>query len=174
MPRSAPSAPGAEHPLHSLYAEHHAWLQAWMRRRLGCPEQAADLSHDTFVRVLSSRKAFDLSEPRALLTTLAQRVLFSFWRRRSLEQAWVEALAAQPPEYALSAEDSALVREAVEMLDGLLEGLPVRARQAFVLCRLEEMTHPQIAARLGVSLATVERDMRLAYRHCYAASLQAD
>lgn len=167
------SQPGHGPLVHTMYVEHHAWLRAWMRRRLGCPEQAADLAHDTFVRVLAAPSAQAIAEPRAFLTTLAQRVLFSFWRRRSLEQAWLDTLAAQPPGLALSAEDYAMVREAVEAIDQLLDGLPLRARQAFLLNRLEGMTHPAIAAELGVSLASVERYVRQAYLHLLAAGATA-
>ncbi|WZB75780.1 sigma factor [Achromobacter insuavis] len=41
--------------LKTLYAEHHGWLRSWLRRKLGCPEQAADLAQDTFLRVLTSK-----------------------------------------------------------------------------------------------------------------------
>ena len=39
--------------------------------------------------------------------------------------------------------------------------------------RLEEMTHADIAKAVGVSLATVERDMKLAFTHCWLASQNA-
>lgn len=157
----------------ALYLDHHRWLHGWLRRKLGCPHQAADLTQDTFVRLLGCRDIGQLNEPRAYLMTLAQRVLFSFWRRRDLENAWLEALAQQPESYAPSAEDYALVREAIETLDRLLDGLPRRARQVFLMNRLEEMTHGEIAQAVGVSLATVERDMKLALSHCWLASLDA-
>jgi len=163
----------AAHPVAALYVDHHRFLHAWLRRKVGCPHQAADLTQDTFVRVLGARDIDQLDEPRAFLMTLAQRVLFSFWRRRDLETAWLEALAQQPENYEPSAEDYALVREAIETLDRLLDGLPRRARQVFLMNRLEEMTHAEIARAVGVSLATVERDMKLAITHCWLASQDA-
>ncbi len=38
-----------------LYAEHHQWLTGWIRRKLGCDESAADLTQDTFVRLLKNQ-----------------------------------------------------------------------------------------------------------------------
>ena len=158
----------------ALYVQHHAWLQNWFRRELGCPHQAADLSQDTFVRVLTRGESEPpIEEPRAFLATLARRVLFSFLRRRSLESAWLEALEAQPHPLALSAEDYAAVREAVEAVDRLLQGLPPRVKQAFLLNRLEGMTHVRIAAELGISVATVERHVKQAYLHCLACGGEA-
>ncbi|WP_049298462.1 sigma factor, partial [Pseudomonas aeruginosa] len=46
--------PPADASLHDavshLYQDHHGWLQGWLRRRLGCAENAADLAQDTFAR----------------------------------------------------------------------------------------------------------------------------
>ena len=39
--------------LQQLYLEHSGWLNGWLRKRMGCTENAADLAQDTFVRLLS-------------------------------------------------------------------------------------------------------------------------
>jgi DNA-directed RNA polymerase specialized sigma24 family protein len=58
---------------HSIYVDHHAWLVAWLRRRLGCMENAQDLAQDTFLRVLRRPDGLaQAREPRAWLTTVAQ------------------------------------------------------------------------------------------------------
>ncbi|WP_252321041.1 MULTISPECIES: sigma factor [Symbiopectobacterium] len=46
-----------------IYHEHHVWLQAWLRRRLGCSQQAADLAQDTFVRLVSTQQAPNCVNP---------------------------------------------------------------------------------------------------------------
>ena len=76
-----------------LYNDHHHWLTGWLRRKLGCPESAADLAQDTFVRVLTARETPTLVEPRAFLTTVAKRVLFTFYPRPALERAYLAAPA---------------------------------------------------------------------------------
>ena len=58
-----------------LYNEHHRWLSAWLRNRLGDAHQAADIAHDIFVRLLAREEPVQAREPRAFLTTVAQRVL---------------------------------------------------------------------------------------------------
>jgi RNA polymerase sigma factor (sigma-70 family) len=154
----------------TLYREHHHWLQAWLRKKLGDTHQAADLTHDTFVRVINSDQINQpILEPRAFLTTLAQRVLYTFWRRRELEHAWLQALAQQPEETCMSAEDYACVREAIEAIDRLLKGLPAKVRQAFLLRTLDDMTHAEIASAMNISIASVERYMKQALVHCYLA-----
>lgn len=154
--------------MHTLYSDHHGWLKGWMRRRTGCSEQAADLAQDTFLRAYTSRQLAEIEEPRAFLTTLARRVLHSFWRRQQLEQAWRDALAALPEEYVPSTEELVLVHEALATIDRALQGLPAPVRRVFLLHRLEGLTQARIAEETALSLATVERHMRRAYLHCLA------
>ena len=157
------SSLSAADPVHSMYVDHHAWLHGWLLRKLGNnSHQAADLAQDTFVRVIAAEQAPAIREPRAYLTTLAQRVLFNFWRRRELEQAWLDALASLPEDLSPSPEDYALVREAIETIDLWLEGLPPKVRQVFLMRRLDGMKHTEIAAEMKLSVATVERYMKQA------------
>ena len=57
-----------------LYAEHHDWLLGWLNRRVNNRADAADLTQDTFCRVLTSPSATPIAEPRAYLLTLARRL----------------------------------------------------------------------------------------------------
>lgn len=156
-----------------LYAAHHPWLQEWLRRRLGCREDAADLAHDTFVRVLTGRHAAAIREPRAFLTTLAQRTLFSFWRRRDLERAYLDSLQSMPVPSAPSEESRALVIEALVHIDSMLRRLPAKARQAFLYSQLDELSYAEIAQRIGVSVITVRRYMKQAITLCVKAQWAA-
>ena len=152
--------------LASLYHDNHAWLRGWLSRQVRCPQDAADLTQDTFLHAYDAQQLERIQEPRAYLSTVARRLLCSLWRRRKLEQAYLDQLADMPLAYAPSAEDIALVREAIEAIDRVLEGLPSRVKRAFLLNRLEGMPQQAIADQLGVSLATVERDLRRAFVHC--------
>jgi RNA polymerase sigma-70 factor (ECF subfamily) len=152
--------------LGTLYNDHHGWLQGWLSRRLGCSQSAADLAQDTFVQLLTAARIPELDEPRAYLTTIAKRVLFNFWRRRDLEQAYLEALAALPAGSEPSLEDRALVFEALELIDHALGRLPPRVRQVFLLNQLHELTYREIAVRLRMPVITVRRYMKQAICAC--------
>lgn len=156
----------------ALYATQQSWLQGWLRRRLGCAHDAADLTQDTFMRLMTGRQLQALREPRAFLTTLAQRVLIDFWRRRELERAYLDSLAALPLAHAPSEEDRALVLEALTQIDRMLARLPAKARAAFLLSQLDGLSYPQIAERLGVAEISVRRYMKQAIAACVAARAQ--
>lgn len=155
-----------------LYCHHHSWLRGWLHRRLGSAEQAADIAHDTFVRLLGSERvpaAFD--EPRAYLTTVAQNLVSNHWRRQKLERAYLDALAQVPHEVEWSPETRAIMLETLLELDRLLDGLPTVVRQAFLYSQLDGKTHAQIAATLGISIPTVKRYLAKALQRCYFADL---
>lgn len=153
--------------LTTLYRHHHGWLQGWLRRKLGCSEQAADLAQDTFLRLLGRPLAIDqLLEPRAYLSTVAHGLLVNHLRRRDLERAYLEVLAQQPEAMAPSPEERALLLETLCEIDVMLSGLPPKVRQAFLLSQLEGLPYAEIAGRLGVSLSMVKKYMLRAMTHC--------
>lgn len=156
-------------PLGLLYRDHHQWLKAWLSRRLGCSQQAADLAQDTFVRLLTRDDISRINEPRAFLTTVAKRVLFNHWRRADLERAYLEALASQPEPVAVSPEEQALLLEALISIDEMLDGLPVIVRRAFLYAQLDGLSYGEIAARLSISISTVKRHLQRAALQCYFA-----
>lgn len=154
--------------VHALYSDHHHWLNGWLRRQVGNACDAADIAQDTFMRILARREVPELREPRAFLSTIARGLVVEHWRRRELERAWLETLAVLPASEAPSPENRLLFLEALVVIDRMLDTLKPAVRQAFLLAQLDGLTCPQIAQRLGVSLATVERYIAAALRHCYA------
>ncbi len=160
--------------IETLYMDHHSWLRGWLYGRLSNAADAADLAQDTFVRLLQRRVAAPLAQPRAYLRTVARGLMIDLWRHRDIERAWLETLAQLPEDYELSPEASALAMECLVTIDGLLDELRPVVRQAFLLAQLEGLKCPAIAERLGVSVATVERYIAKALRHCYAATFEAD
>jgi len=141
-----------------LYVDHHAWLQAWLRRRLGNAADAADLAHDAFLRLIDKPRRFNSApEARSYLRSMASGMCVDLWRRRSIEQAWLDVLAAQPEAVAPSAEHQVIVLEALYEIDAMLRNLPPKAAQAFVMAVACDMTYREVARELGVSVRMVAK-----------------
>ncbi|AZC31248.1 sigma-70 family RNA polymerase sigma factor [Pseudomonas chlororaphis] len=161
-----------EQSLDALYRDHRSWLESWLRQRMGNAWDAADLSQDTFLRVLtSSQQLVDLREPRAYLVTVGKRLLSNFYTRRKLEQAYLDALASLPEDSVPSPEQRWVLLETLQALDELLDGLAPVVRRAFLWSQLEGLGYREIAERLDVSERTVKRYMAEAYEHCLLVEL---
>ena len=166
-----PAMSSADQPLnqqvHTLYSEHHGWLQGWLHRKLGNRFDAADLAHDTFLRLLTRQVVKPLgSEPRALLTHIAKGLLIDRWRRQDIERAYLETITHLPVAEVPSPETRLLILETLWRIEALLRELPAVTRETFLLSQIEGLTYAQIATRLNVSLITIKRHMRAAFIVC--------
>lgn len=155
--------------LHNLFGEHHGWLFERLRARLGCRHDAADMAAETFVQVVAMPDERTIREPRALLTTIAKRLIFASWRRRDLERAYLAALAAEPHYLVPSPEDQYLLLETLAEIDRVLDGLSSKARAAFLYSQLDGLTYARIAEELGVSVTRVHQYIVQGLKACYGA-----
>lgn len=151
-----------------LYREHHSWLTGWLRGRLGqCSDRAADFAQDTFVRILQAgERPPELVQPRHYLVTIARGLLIDHFRRQDLERAWLAELASLPEAVQPSAEERAILLETLLEIDRMLDGLGVKAKQAFLLSQLDGLSYAEIAAELGVSVSSVKKYMQKAVLQC--------
>jgi len=151
-----------------LYTDHHGWLLGWLRRKLGDTAHAQDLTHDTFVQLLAAPPLPALDNPRAYLATVAKRTLFAFWRRRDLEQAYLDVLAAQPRVHQPTEEERYAIVQALEAVDRVLRSLPATTRQVLLLNQLHGLPYREIGDKLGIAEITVRRHMARAIGACCA------
>jgi RNA polymerase sigma-70 factor (ECF subfamily) len=66
-----------------------------------------------------------------------------------------------------SEEERAIILETLVELDRLLDGLPMAVKRAFLLSQVDGLSHGEIAAQLGISIATVKRHLNKAALRCY-------
>lgn len=152
-----------------LYSEHHGWLFAWLRRKLGCRHNAADVAQDTFARILQARESVtSIREPRAYLSTTAKRLIIDQSRRKQIENAYLQELllTADALEGYQSPEHILTTLEALEQIAFVLEGLPEKVRQTFVLYYLDDLTQSAVARQLNLSERTVRKYLIQALLHC--------
>lgn len=150
-----------------LYLDHHSWLQGWLRKRLGCASDAADLAQDAFIRLITMPRQFNSPpEARGYLRTMANGLCVDLWRRREVEQAWLQTLACCPEALEPSPEHRALVVETLLEISDMLGRLSQKAAAAFVMAQVDGLTYREIAAQLGVSDRMVKKYMAQAMLQC--------
>ncbi|MEK1844523.1 sigma-70 family RNA polymerase sigma factor [Pseudomonas sp. NPDC086112] len=138
-----------------LFRAHYAWLCTRLRHYLGASPSVEDIAAETFVQLLESPGLTPIREPRALLTTIAHRLIYQLWRRRDLERQHLDQLSPIYPFGGPSPEDLAQFSQTLTRLERTLDRLPGKVRATFLLSRIYGLTYPQIAAELGISLRSV-------------------
>ncbi|OZI71380.1 sigma-70 family RNA polymerase sigma factor [Bordetella genomosp. 12] len=157
--------------IETLYRRHHGWLQGWLCRKLGDAGDAADLAQDTFVRLIAGRQGVELrEEPRAFITHIAKGLLIDHWRRRAVQQAYLEAIAHLPEPQVPSPETGLIIVQTLVQIDAMLDRLPRLTREMFLLAQLDGLTLAEIAERCGKPVITVRRHVHKALVTCMAAA----
>lgn len=133
------------------------------------PEEAADLTQDTFLRALRAIAKFrGDSELKTWLIRIAineSRNRFRWWKRRrrdatvSLDAALGDSdltVANFVPDDSRSPEELTLEAERSSALRDALSELSDPYREAIVLCDIEGLTYEETAVALGCSIGTVK------------------
>ncbi len=146
------------------FFEHYEELIGTWARRLRNRQQAQDLAHDTFVRVLESNPD-SVEQPRAYLHQTARNIAVDGFRREELRDA--KELAAVPPSSSETGDPEQYMRaiQLAESVERALQELPLNCRKVFVWQKIEGLTQAEIAERLGLSRNMVEKYMIRTLRH---------
>jgi len=121
------------------------------------------------VRLLGREELKAPREPRAFLVAIAKGLLFDYFRRAALEQAYLTELMLIPEAEQPSVEEQQMILEDLKNIDNLLGTLSSKARAAFLYNRLDGLGHAEIAERLGVSVPRVRQYLAQGMRQCYIA-----
>lgn len=162
--------------LGEVFADHRQSLVRMLARMVGSAATAEDLAHEAYLRASAAAGAFALESPQAFLYRTARNLAIDHVRRdRVRRRIFAEGADAETvngvPAPLPSPEAAAGDRQRLAILDGALAAVPARARQVLILNKLQGWTYPEIAAHLGISATTVQKDIRLALAHCLAAMI---
>lgn len=151
-------------PRRTGFFEHYEELIGTWTRRLRNRQQAQDLAHDTFVRVLESASE-TIEQPRAYLHQMARNIAVDGFRREELRDA--KEQAAVPPSLSETGDPEQYMRaiQLAESVEKALQELPLNCRKVFVWQKIEGLTQAEIAERLGLSKNMVEKYMIRTLRH---------
>ena len=144
----------------ALYADHAKALVEMLWVFVGSRAEAEDLCHDAFVRLHRVWRRIDHGDNvGSYLRTTAFNLARSSLRRRSV----VRRLAPPPDRQASPAADENVeLRADQRTLLASIRRLPRRQRECIVLRYWQDLTEPQIATTLGISVSSVKTHLRRA------------
>jgi RNA polymerase sigma-70 factor (ECF subfamily) len=155
--------------LHILYETHARELEAFARQRVG-GDEARDVVHDAYLRVMDYAGETAMENPRAYLYRVTANVANDHGARSKAHTQWNEpdiepdALRSPTP----GPEATVVARDVLQRCLSALGELPEIYRHVFLLHRVDGMTQGDVASALGIPKRTVERYIAKALAHCLA------
>lgn len=147
--------------LTTAFHERRRQLRA-ITARIGADE-AEDLLQDAVVRAIESDRKASVRKPLHLLRRILRNLTIDHLRARARTSRLFSP--AEAPDIACGgpgADHRMVAGERLRQALAVIKAMPERRRAVFLMHRIEEMTHLQIARRLGISTKTVEKHIGLA------------
>lgn len=139
----------------------------------GAGEGAEDLFQDLWMR-LTERQIRPVADPLPYIMRAANNLMLDRYRsaRQSelRDKAWTDATAAQGP----SAERALISREQLGLVERAIAATGERPARIFRRFRMDGVQQRDIAREMGISLSTVEADLRKVYAAIAAIRRQFD
>lgn len=167
---SAPLCSTQSLPVLELY---HRELLNFLTRQVNDRDTAADLTQESFLRVLAAQSGGQaIVDMRALLYRTARNLVIDQHRRAVHRQHHnIDALdeVDQPlaPRH-MQPEEILAYEQQARALVAAIESLPPRCREAFVLNRFEGLPHQEVAERMGISKNMVAQHVARGILSCQA------
>lgn len=152
----------------------HISLISFLRRRLRVGEDARDVAQEAYIRLMQYEGSKEVKSPESLLFRIAINIANDLGRadkvRHVADHCDIAGLdfdsGSASPEREVSASQQ------LDLLYEVIEQLPSRCRQVFLLSRFHNMTYPQIASHCGISVKMVEKHISRALAICAAKAEQ--
>jgi RNA polymerase sigma-70 factor (ECF subfamily) len=135
----------------------------------GAGDAAEDLLHELWLRVAAADSG-PIAQPLSYLYRAATNLMVDRFRSRRQaerrEQSWSDAAGPADPDSsdAPPADRVLIARETLAGVEAMLDGLGARTATIFRRHRIDGVQQRDIARELGVSISTIEADLRRAYR----------
>jgi len=147
---------------------HRTALQKYLRKFTAGAEDVEDLVQEAYVRVCALPDGQVVDSPRALLFRIARNLAVDRARQR-LTRATDDVADFEPLNVSSEeAEPDAQVdgRRRFESFCAAVDSLPPLCRRVFVLRKVYQLSHAEIAAVLGVSHSTIEKHVAKGLVRC--------
>ncbi|MFY9341844.1 MAG: RNA polymerase sigma factor [Planctomycetota bacterium] len=147
---------------HRALAEHADSLKAYATRLLGDPNAAEDTAQDSFLALYRHLNQVPAAAFRPWLFRVARNLCLDQLRRRKFKLSLFRDLARDDDQPFVPADSDGVrpdevaeTREANEAIEKAIGELPVKFREAFLLCEVEGLSYEDAAAVMGCPVKTV-------------------
>ena len=126
-------------------------------------EMAKDIVQEVFVKIWERRYTIQVRNLNAYLTQAVKYQVASYLRKGKFTEKHKEILESIADD--TSTEQIIEIKELKDAITKSLNQIPNRCREIFLLSRYEQLSNKEIAAKLNISIRTVETQISKALKH---------
>lgn len=122
-------------------------------------EEAEEIVSDVFFEVWQNRAQIsEIQNIKAWLLTITHNKAISYLRKKgnlNSPISWDEIEKNALPDNIQTPDEELISREEINRINHIINSLPPRCRQVFILAKIEKLLYKDIAEILGISVKTI-------------------
>jgi RNA polymerase sigma-70 factor, ECF subfamily len=144
-----------------LFKKYNKKLCNFCLRILKSNQEAESIVQSTFLKIWEIRRSLNETLPfNSYIFKIAQNKVFNHLRKQVNQRYYVEYLAEYTEMLENTTEQTILYGELEKSIQKLIDHLPARRKEIFLLSRNEGLTYKEIAVKLNISENTVDTQIR--------------
>lgn len=148
-----------------IFHMYHEQLYFFCYSFLNQKEDAENITQDVFVKLWIKRATLDCEKSfSGFLFTMTKNLALNYIRKTIHQQIFVNQLLSNTLEDCCQTDKQVSLNEVKHSLNNLINQLPPKRKEIFLLSREKGLSHKEISKHLGVSVHTVESQMSKALK----------
>lgn len=146
----------------SFYKKHHPSLVAYAIYLIGSKEDAIELVNDVFVSVWKKKDNLEISDSlKPYLFRAVKNKCINHYQKKVIPMHDIQDIETASSS---KADEQLNYKESMLRVEQVLELLPPKCKQVFMMSRIDDLSYKEIAEFLDISIKTVENQMSKALK----------
>lgn len=150
----------------ALFEKYHKRLYLFLYRLLKSTQDAEEIVQDTFVKIWEKRLRFREEYTfESYLFKIAKNSFLNYNRKKVNTRIFHEQYGLLLDIKQNTTEDYLIFKETQEIIDSIIQEMPPKRREIFILQKVEGLSRKEIAEKLDISVITVDSHLLKANAH---------
>lgn len=151
--------------LEALFHLHRRELIGRLTKIVRCTDIAGEIVQETYLILARTARSQTIAQPRGFLFRVATNLAFDYLKHHKIVLNHAEKHANETAAAMPSAEHVCMQHQKLEQFKAIVNELPPRCRDVFILYKVHGMSYKEIAAELQISHSGVEKHIMKALKH---------